>query len=381
MTANEIPGQIDRIPLIQPDLPDVADLVSELDRAFKTGRITNFGPLVSQFEEEVGEYVGAEAVTTSSGTMGLMFVLQALNLTPGAKVAVPSFTFTASAQAIIYAGGVPVFVDVTEDLTMDPEDLGHVMSRHEIEAVMPVHTFGLPARVDEISSVVARFPSRPSVIYDAAHAFGSLDDGRAVGGFGDAEVFSLSATKPLVAVEGGVVTTNDSRLAGRLRKMRNYGIEADYDAWYPGLNGKMSELHAAVGLFNLRRLDDLLETRRGAADRYLGLVAEETTFQPIPQRAKVTHTYKDFSAFLPPSLTGKQEDVLAYLSNQGVETRRYFYPPVHEQKLFAAYADRPLPKTTELSRRVICLPFFTTMTDHQMDTVISALQAAEKDLS
>ena len=276
---------VDRIPLIQPDLPDMADLVADLDQAFKSGRITNFGPLVEQFELEVSQYVGgAHAVTVSSGTMGLLFVLQALNLQPGALVAVPSFTFTASAQAILYAGGRPVFVDVGEDLTMDTDDLDEVISRNEVAAVMPVHTFGLPAQTEEIDAVVTNSANHPAVVYDAAHAFGSSDGDRAVGGFGAAEVFSLSATKALVAVEGGAVTTTDSDLANRLRKMRNYGIEANYDAWYPGLNGKMSELHAAVGLFNLRRLDEILDTRRSLAARYLELVTSQTAFRAIPER-------------------------------------------------------------------------------------------------
>ncbi|HEU4320833.1 MAG TPA: DegT/DnrJ/EryC1/StrS family aminotransferase [Acidimicrobiia bacterium] len=373
---------MDKIPLIQPDLPDVSDLISDLDRAFKSGRITNFGPLVEQFESEVSEYVGgAQAVTTSSGTMGLLFVLQALDLQPGALVAVPSFTFTASAQAILYAGGRPIFVDVDDDLTMDTNDLDEVVKRNEVAAVMPVHTFGLPARTAEIEAVVSGPANRPAVVYDAAHAFGSSDGGKAVGGFGTAEVFSLSATKALVAVEGGAVTTSDPDLANRLRKMRNYGIEANYDAWYPGLNGKMSELHAAVGLFNIRRLDEILSTRRSLAARYLDLVTSQTSFVAIPEREGVQHTYKDFSVYLPEALYGKQTEVIESLGSRGIETRRYFYPPLHEQRLFRDYVDRPLPRTEELSRRVLCLPFFTTMTDRQVETVVEALRQVEKELS
>lgn len=373
---------VDRIPLIQPDLPDMADLVADLDRAFKSGRITNFGPLVEQFESEVSEYVGgAEAVTVSSGTMGLLFVLQALNLQPGARVAVPSFTFTASAQAILYAGGRPIFVDVAEDLTMDTNDLDEVINRNEVAVVMPVHTFGLPARTEEIDSVVKNSSNQPAVVYDAAHAFGSSDGDTAVGAFGTAEVFSLSATKALVAVEGGAVTTTNPDLANRLRKMRNYGIEANYDAWYPGLNGKMSELHAAVGLFNLRRLDEILATRRSLAARYLELVTSQTSFRVIPERSGVGHTYKDFSVYLPEALYGKQTEVIESLGRRGIETRRYFYPPLHEQRLFQEYVDRPLPRTEELSRRVLCLPFFTTMTDRQMETVVEAMRQVEMELT
>jgi dTDP-4-amino-4,6-dideoxygalactose transaminase len=373
---------VDRIPLIQPDLPDMADLVADLDQAFKSGRITNFGPLVEQFELEVSQYVGgAHAVTVSSGTMGLLFVLQALKLQPGALVAVPSFTFTASAQAILYAGGRPIFVDVAEDLTMDTNDLEEVINRNEVQVVMPVHTFGLPAQTEEIDAVVTNSANHPAVVYDAAHAFGSSDGDRAVGGFGTAEVFSLSATKALVAVEGGAVTTTDSDLANRLRKMRNYGIEANYDAWYPGLNGKMSELHAAVGLFNLRRLDEILATRRSLAARYLDLVTSQTSFRAIPERPGVRHTYKDFSVYLPEPLYGKQTEVIESLGRRGIETRRYFYPPLHEQRLFQEYADRPLPRTEELSRRVLCLPFFTTMTDRQVETVVEAMAQVEKELT
>jgi dTDP-4-amino-4,6-dideoxygalactose transaminase len=263
-----------RVPLIKPDLPTFDAVADGIREMLESGQITNFGKYVRLFEAEAGAFLGTEVVTVSSGTSGLILTLQALGVGPGSRVILPSFTFMATAQAIRYAGGIPVFAEIEEDLTLSPSDLELLLDQHEdVAAVIPVHTYGLPAQVDEIARVVEAAGTRRSrpiaVLYDAAHGFGAaLADGRRVGGFGNAEVFSLSATKLLVSIEGGMISTRDRDLAHRLRKMRNYGIEANYDAHFPGVNGKMSELHAIVGLYNLRRISDLIAEREWRARAY-----------------------------------------------------------------------------------------------------------------
>ncbi len=258
------------VSLIKADLPALDDIETELREILASGRITNFGKYVAGFEEATRAYLGARTCTTSSGTMGLIFALQALGLQRGQKVILPSFTFVATAQAVLYAGGIPVFADVGEDLTLDPGDLEYLLDTHpDAAVVIGVHTFGLPCKVEALQQVIdlagQKCRRQIPLLYDAAHAFGSSIDGRRVGSFGDAEVFSLSVTKALVSVEGGLVSSCNGELIERVRKMRNYGIEADYNAHYPGLNGKMSELHALVGLYNLERLDGYLAARRDRA--------------------------------------------------------------------------------------------------------------------
>src|ERR1035441_3681500 len=258
------------VPLIKPDLPTLEDIREPIEEILANGRITNFGKYVGQFEAETGAYLGTQTVALSSGTAGLMFALAALELKPGEKVIFPSFTFVATAQAVLYAGGVPLFADIDDDLNISVSDLERLLDENpDVGAVIAVHMYGLPARAREIEAVVARASQKRGrkigLIFDGAHAFGSSIGGRKVGCFGDAEVFSLSVTKVLVTVEGGLVSTRDPELLRRVRCMRNYGVLANYDAHFPGLNGKMSEFHAIVGLYNLRRVEQLLAARQERA--------------------------------------------------------------------------------------------------------------------
>jgi dTDP-4-amino-4,6-dideoxygalactose transaminase len=349
-----------------------------------SGRVTNFGANVRAFEEEAGAYLDVEAVTVSSGTMGLLFALQALDLQPArARIVVPSFTFMATIQAILYAGATPVFAEIGDDLTMSLADLDRLLEEHnDVRAVLPVHMYGLPCRVGEIDTLVRSWSVRRGreidVLYDAAHAFGSSRGAYRVGGGGRAEIFSLSVTKVLVSVEGGIVATRDAALAERIRKMRNYGIESSYNAHYPGLNGKMSELHAIIGLYNLRRLDSLMAKRQCKARYYLDAIHARTVFDSPPWPADVVHTFKDLTVLIPSDHIESRDAVMASLAARGIETRAYFCPPAHRQEYFRRFADRPLPKTEEMTRRVITLPFYTSITTEEMDYVVDGLREAQE---
>jgi dTDP-4-amino-4,6-dideoxygalactose transaminase len=373
------------IPLIKADLPDLKLIEGELKDILRSGRITNFGACVSRFEAHTSTYLNANTATTSSGTMALIFALQALGLARDQKVILPSFTFVATAQAVLYAGGIPVFAEVRDDLTLDPSDLEILLEmRQDVAVVIGVHTFGLPCQVDGIQDVIDRARNRGrdlALLYDAAHAFGSSVGGQRVGTFGDAEVFSLSVTKALVSVEGGLISSRNPDIIRRIRKMRNYGIEDNYDAHYPGMNGKMSELHALVGLYNLERLDGYLLSRREHANYYTNRLRAATSFEVLSPAEGIVHTFKDFTVLTPPVLNGRRSEVISRLKERGVETRAYFYPPVHEQKFFARFADRRLPHTEWLSRRVITLPFYTSITREEMDYVVDALADVEASLT
>jgi dTDP-4-amino-4,6-dideoxygalactose transaminase len=371
-----------QIPLIKPDLPALEDIAGPLREILSNGKITNFSKYVTQFEEESSLYLDAQALTVSSGTMGLVFALQSLGLQKGRKVIFPSFTFMATAQAVCYAGGVPLFAECEDDLTLSPQDLAALLEKHDdVGGVIGTHVYGLPCRVNEIEQIVNDYAQRQGrqvfTLYDAAHAFGSSLDGRRVGGFGDAEVFSLSVTKMLVSVEGGMVASRDPQVVERIRRMRNYGIEANYDAHWAGMNGKMSEFHAIVGLHNLRRLDDLLATRQEKARYYYDQIKERTDFELMSWPGNVTHTFKDFTILVAPDRLAERDAVMAFLKERGIETRAYFSPAVHEQELFKKYADRPLPRTESLARRVITLPFYTAITHDEMDYVADALAQYE----
>lgn len=376
---------MNRVPLIKADLPPFEAIEGPIREILDNGRITNFGKYVTQFEEEVGLYLGTHTATVSSGTMGLILTLQALGLRPGDKVVVPSFTFMATAQAILYAGGIPLFAEIGEDFTISTEDLEQLLAKHDtIGAVLPVHMYGLPCQVSEIERLVEAASKRCGraipVLYDAAHAFGSSLNGNRVGTFGAAEVFSLSVTKALVSVEGGMISSRDPELIHRIRKMRNYGIHENYDAGSPGLNGKMSEFHAIIGLWNLSRLDHVITERQRKAGEYRTLIESRTHFEILAWPRGIVQTWKDFTILFPKDIAPRRTEAIELLKEKGIETRAYFFPPVHEQGYFKRFQDRPLPKTEELSRRVLTLPFYTQMTGAEMEEVVEALEEVEKSM-
>jgi dTDP-4-amino-4,6-dideoxygalactose transaminase len=372
------------IPLTKPDLPPYEEIERNFRDMLESGQVTNFGKYTTQFEVEISAYLGANAVTVPSGTTGLILSLQALGLKPGQKVILPSFTFMATAQAVLYAGGIPVFAEVGDDLTISPTDLEMLLDQYDdVAVVLPVHTYGFPCQVETIKEIVqhaAQKYSRPiRILYDAAHAFGTSVHGKPIGIFGDAEVFSLSATKVLVSIEGGVVSSHDTALISRLRRMRNYGIEEHYNAQRPGLNGKMSEFHALVGLHNLRRLETLLACRQEKARYYLKQICSLTHFQTLPWQEGVLPTFKDFTILFPEELAVRREATMTYLAERGIETRTYFSPPVHQQCFFQPFADRPLPLTESMARRVISLPFYTTLSHSDIDYIIDRLAEIERE--
>jgi dTDP-4-amino-4,6-dideoxygalactose transaminase len=375
-----------KIPLIRPDLPALGDIAGEFGQILTTGHITNNGPYVRAFERETAAYLGTPTAAVSSGSAALLFTLQALGLPRGGRVIVPSFTFVATVQAILYAGGLPCFVDIADDMNLAVDDLEQLLAAHaDVVGIVGTHVFGVPCPVDAIADAVGRYERRTGrdlfVVYDAAHGFGSSVGDRRVGRFGTAEVFSLSATKLLVAVEGGLVASADETVIDRITRMRNYGIQESYDAWWPGLNGKMSEFHAAIGLYNLRRLDRLLAARQERARYFIEAIRARTSFAAPPWRDDITQTFKDFTVLVPESLAESRGAVMEHLASAGVETRAYFSPPAHEQRLFQPFSDRKLPVTSRVAQRVISLPFFSTITPAEMDYVVTALQDAERKLS
>jgi dTDP-4-amino-4,6-dideoxygalactose transaminase len=376
-----------KIPLINPDLPRIDQVKDSFDEILKSGKITNFGKFVRDFEAKTDEYLGVETVSLSSGTVSLIFGLQALGLQRGAKVIIPSFSFVATAQAVLYAGGIPIFAEVEDDLNISVDDIERLLSEHDdVGAVIAVHMYGLPARALDLERIVSAAAERRgkkiSLIFDAAHAFGSAQDGRRVGSFGDMEVFSLSATKVLVAVEGGLVATRNPETANRIRDMRNYGISSKYNAHFPGINGKMSEFHAIVGLHNIQHIDGLLETRQIKARSFRKIIAENTRFGLIEWPEGAVHTVKDFTILVPEEKApGYRDRLMHYLGGKGIETRSYFYPPIHEQEYFKAFSTRKLPKTESLSRRVLSLPFYTSITDKEMSYITEQLSQFERELS
>jgi dTDP-4-amino-4,6-dideoxygalactose transaminase len=361
------------IPLARPNVADPSWVARQVEDILASGVLTN-GPYVREFERRAAEYLGVRhCVAVASCTSGLMLALRAVDLS--GEVVVPSFTFAATAHAVAWNGLRPVFADVDpETLTLDPASVRRVIDMRT-SAILATHVYGTPADVEGLRAIADEYGIR--LFFDAAHAFGSRHGSRRIGGFGDAEVFSLSPTKVVVAGEGGIIATNDDAIAQRCRIGRDYGNPGDYDCRFVGLNARMSELHAAVALASLEDLDERLDERNRLAGEYRDALAGAFGIGFPGVRPGDRSTYKDLTVLVHPEIAGRTaSEVGAVLAAQGIETKRYYDPPVHRMRSyrFLGASSQALPVTEFAAERVLTLPLWTGMGAVEIDRVAGAIE-------
>jgi FlaA1/EpsC-like NDP-sugar epimerase/dTDP-4-amino-4,6-dideoxygalactose transaminase len=371
-TSTDAPG----LPFARPARPPLERVVQRVTRSYESGQLTN-GALVRELEERVADRLRVDhVVAVSSCTSGLMLVVQALVEGRPGPVVLPSFTFSASAHAVAWNGRTPRFVDC------DPNTFQMDLARAEAaldgaSALMPTHVFGAPCSPEAVEKLAAS--TGVPVVFDAAHAMGATFHERPVGGFGDAEVFSLTPTKPMVAGEGGLIATHEADLAARLRLGRDYGNPGDYDTRFVGLNARMSEFHAAMALESLALLDRTLARRRELALRYVAGLADVPGIRSQVVPLADLSTYKDFTITVDADQFGiDRNQLVAVLAAEGIDTRNYFDPPVHRQQ---AYRDEPplcLPTTEAVSGSVVSLPIYPDLSVDDVNIVIKTIWLAHE---
>jgi dTDP-4-amino-4,6-dideoxygalactose transaminase len=356
----------ERIPFVRPPAPDLARVTEILEASWRRGSLTN-GALVAELEQRAADFLGVRhVVAVSSCTTGLMLALRALGV-EGSEVLLPSFTFSASAHAVAWNGARPRFAECDpESFQLDLDDASRRSSG--AGAILATHVFGAPCAPADVENL-ARHEGIP-VVFDAAHGFGASSDGTRLGGFGDAEVFSLTPTKPLVAGEGGLVSTNRGDVAESVRIGRDYANPGNYDTQFVGLNGRMSEMHAATALASLEAFAANQRRRFAIVEQYLALL------EPIPgiavQRVdrRDRSSWKDFTISVDEGAFGVDRDTLqAALDAEGVDTRRYFDPPVHRQTAYRQIG-ASLPVTDEVSNRVLSLPVYPSLTGDTVHGIV-----------
>jgi dTDP-4-amino-4,6-dideoxygalactose transaminase len=363
------------LPIVDPEGVPGEDFLEEVRGILASKQLTN-GAYVRKFEEAAAEYLGvAHCVAVSSCTAGLLLVLKALDLR--GEVILPSFTFHATAHAVLWNGLTPVFADCDAKMfCIAPQGVrAQVSSR--TAAILAVHLFGNPAAVRELEEIAEELEI--PLVFDAAHAFGSSSRGKRIGGFGTAEVFSFSPTKLVVAGEGGLVATRDAELAQRLRAARNYGDAGNYDPEILGVNARMSEINAAMALHGLAGLDARIEQRNKIRSRYERKLRDVggIRFQEVSEGGR--STFKDFSVIVDEKEFGHSRDWLVeLLHRENIGARKYFSPPVHRQKLYSAMWDgRTLPVTDLVSDGVVSLPIYSSLTDESVDKVCEVIRRAQ----
>jgi dTDP-4-amino-4,6-dideoxygalactose transaminase len=365
------PAFAEGLPFARPPCPPLERVMARLEPSYARGILTN-GPLVAALEEQAAQYLGVRhVVAVASCTAGLMLTVKAV--AEAGPVVVPSFTFSASAHAVAWNGRHVRFADC--DGESFQVDIDHVETLGAgAGLIIGTHVFGAPCDVDGLTAL-GRAVGAP-VVFDAAHGFGATREGRRIGTFGDAEVFSLSPTKLVVAGEGGLVATNRDDVADFVRLGRDYGNPGDYDTRFAGLNARMSELHAAMALESLDELDDHLRRRRAIAERYRGGLDEVPGLRTQSVPADDESTYKDFTIAVDQDRFGLTRDELRVaLLAEGVDTRAYFTPPVHHQQAYRHGPVPSLPVTELVSSRVVSLPVYRDLPISAVDEVVGLITA------
>jgi dTDP-4-amino-4,6-dideoxygalactose transaminase len=366
-----------KIPFVRPFLPPVEQLRADLERIVRSGFLTK-GPYLEEFERRAAEVLQApHAVGVSSCTIGLLLLLMDLGR-DGGEVILPSFSFVATALPVIWNNLEPVFVDCQPDtLNLDPQRVEEAITPRT-RAILATHVFGNPADAQALERIARQHGLR--LFFDAAHGFGATLEGRGLGGLGDGSVFSCTPTKLVIAGEGGVVTTREATLAENIRVAREYGNPGDYDNTLIGLNGRLPELSALLAVRTLEMLPQNVARRRQIAARYrheLGKLPG-ITFQHIHPHGE--SSYKDFAILIEAGEFGRGRDEVAeHLAQRGIDTKKYFDPPIHAQKAFAPWRERSqgrLPVTEQVAKKVLCLPIYPALTDDEVDYVIECLAEA-----
>jgi perosamine synthetase len=384
------------IPLSRPDIGERE--IRYVVQVLRSGQLS-LGPRLEEFEKKFAAYVGARyAIATNSGTSALHLCVKALGLGEGDDVLTASFSFVASTNSILYERANPVFVDIdASTFNLDPSEIRRTIagqyapnrsksrlvnrrSGRALKAILPVHVFGLPCDLASILDIAREYNLH--VIEDACEAIGARYDGRHVGTFGDAAAFAFYPNKQMTTAEGGMIVTNDSRIAALCRSLRNQGRD-ETCGWLRhtalGYNYRLSDVHCALGLAQLERIEELLAARARVAASYareLGGVPQVALPSEASQRG-IRRSWFAYVIQIHGQLEGRVRDhLMTRLRERGIACQAYF-PPIHRQPYFEQREPKlryDLPTTEEVSKRCLALPFFPSMTDAQVSEVCAAIR-------
>jgi dTDP-4-amino-4,6-dideoxygalactose transaminase len=344
----------------------LARVNSILDRRW----LTNYGPMVQEFEHRVASYVGVKhCIAMCNGTVALEIATRALGMK--GEVIVPSFTFIATAHALQWQEITPVFCDIDpKTYCIDPSKVEALITPRTT-GIIGVHLWGRPCDVITLTEIAR--PQKPKLLFDAAHAFSCSHNGRKIGSFGDAEVFSFHATKFLNSLEGGAVVTNDEELAKKIRLMKNFGFSGLDNVIYIGTNGKMNEMSAAMGLTSLESINEFIEVNCRNYNLYRDGLTGIKGVRVIPYETAGDCNYQYIVLEIDEAKAGVSRDQLQeILICENVFARRYFYPGCHRMEPYRSYfphAKLLLPETERLAQQVLSLPTGTAIAPDEINQI------------
>lgn len=353
------------IPVTKPFLPSKNEYDDFVTKIWNKNWLTNNGPLLIDLERAIKKYLDIENFAlVSNGTIALQIALKVLNITK--EVLTTPFSYVASTSSIVWEGCTPVFVDIDPNtLNIDYNKIEAAITE-DTEAILATHTFGNPCDIEKINLLAEKYQLK--VIYDGAHAFGSFYKGRPLLNYGDITTVSFHATKIFHTVEGGAVITKDKRLIDKVKFMRNFGHDGPEKFNGLGINAKMSEFHAAMGLCNLNHINSILFRRKEQHDLYYKLLKDSNLrFQLVLKGSKYNYSY--FPIILPNEKTTLE--VLKNLEKENVYPRRYFFPTLNNLDYLSS---QQVKIADNISRSILCLPLYHTLGRNDQEFIVKIIK-------
>ena len=357
----------------QPFLPPLEEFIPHLQKIWDSKLLTNGGPYHTQLEKELAAYLGVEHLALfANATVALITALQVLRVT-GEVITTP-YSFVATSHSLLWNGIKPVFVDIDPDtLNLDPQKIEAAITP-QTTAIMPVHCYGKPCDVHAIQKIADNYNLK--VIYDAAHAFG-VDTGQgSVLRHGDLSILSFHATKVFNTFEGGAIICRDAKTKQRIDHLKNFGFVDEVTVVAPGINGKMSEFNAALGLLQLKYIEEAIRTRKAIDARYRSGLAQVQGIFCLPPMEQGEANYSYFPVMVRKEYGISRDALYTALKQRGVNARRYFYPLISD---FPMYRGLPsatahnLPVATETAQQILCLPIYPDFTEDEQRMVIDTI--------
>lgn len=364
-----------KIPVTSPALPPFEEYVKEIESLWETRWVTHTGPKHSELEKKLAEYLGVKHVSIfANGHLALELAIDALGL-KGEVITTP-FTFGSTTQAIMRYGIEPVFCDVNEeDYTIDVSKIEELITP-KTTAIIPVHVYGNSCDVEAIDKIAKKHNLK--VIYDAAHAFGMEVNGKGISAYGDMSMFSFHATKVFNTIEGGCVAYNDDKYVEIFRSLRQFGqIVGTDDVPMVGTNAKMTEIHAAMGLCNLRHIDEYINNRKLAVLKYREMLGNIDGIKLCKDQEDVLHNYAYFPVIFDKEKCGVDRDEVATkLQENNIFARKYFYPLTSDFEIYQKTygTDRVnVPVAKDLADNVLTLPLYADLLVEDVERICNVI--------
>lgn len=360
----------ERILVTRSSMPTFEEYVEKIKVLWDSHWLTNMGQFHKELEEKLSDYFDVEHISLMvNGHMALEMAIQAMNFPKGSEVITTPFTFISTTHAIIRNGLVPVFCDIKDDYTIDESKIEDLITEKTV-AIVPVHVYGNICNIDAISNIACKYDLK--VIYDAAHAFGEIYKGENIASFGDASVFSFHATKVFNSIEGGCVCTHSGELYDRLYNLKNFGIRSEEMVVQVGANAKMNEFSAAMGLCNLKHVEEEINKRKQVVSWYYELLGD---IRGIKLNKSDKDTMRNYAYF--PVLFDEckvRDRMYDALKANNIYSRKYFYPITADATCFKnKYKNVDLSKARDFSKKILVLPLYADLKRDSVERICKVI--------